>query len=382
MSDGLMIILVIVVWLFVLAPLLLRGQRPINKTGEAFDDTRVVYEGGSGDIHARRQPRVRPEDVHTHDGEGAEEDYELVEADAEDLLIEESAAASPESEEPAGAEHAEADLEGEKPSRSEEILDGEVIEPPVGALPPGGSASYAALEQADEVIRPVLAAEVYELNDSYTSAGDFLHPDALPVQVSRMEPAPEPEDIPEAEHPVLPEDEDDFLLDEVEEIDLTAEDLAFAKRRAGRGGWDPESDRRYSVDRYQRRRRTLSGLFVVVALALGAGFILGGWAWLGVPLAGILMVFYLVALRKQVSEEKALRARRIRHLRRARLGVRRAEDAEGGVPRELRRPGAVVVELDDGSPDFDYLAVTELHFDPPALHPVRGEDDLNGQRAG
>ena len=93
MSDGLMIILVIVVWLFVLAPLLLRGQRPINKTGEAFDDTRVVYEGGSGDIHARRHPRALPKDVRSRTAED-DEDYELVEALTEEddaVLIDERA---------------------------------------------------------------------------------------------------------------------------------------------------------------------------------------------------------------------------------------------------------------------------------------------------
>ena len=130
MSDGLMIILVIVVWLFVLAPLLLRGQRPINKTGEAFDDTRVVYEGGSGDIPARRHPRVLPKDVRSR-AEEDDEDYELVEAltEEDDLLIDERRT-------PPVTEPVE-ELVVDDPRG--EVVDGEVVEQPVAELPQGGS---------------------------------------------------------------------------------------------------------------------------------------------------------------------------------------------------------------------------------------------------
>lgn len=369
MSDGLMIILVIVVWLFVLAPLLLRGQRPINKTGEAFDDTRVVYEGGSGDIPARRHPRVLPKDVRSRADED-EEDYELVEALAEedaDVLIDERRAPLIEDpvEEPVVEE------------RREEIVDGEVVDEPVAELPQGGSTAYSALEQAEEVTAPLADSDVYEHDDTYVTAADYLHPATRTL----VEPAPVPETA-EVEPALVGDaahEEDEELL--VEDIDLTDEDLAFAKRRAGRGGWDPESDQRYSVDRYQRRRRTLAGLLAAVAVTLVLSIVVGGWAWITVLLTGALTAVYLVALRKQVQEEKALRARRIRQLRRARMGVRRADDAEGGVPRELRRPGAVVVELDDESPDFDYLGVTEASFEPTTLRPVRG-GNFNGRRAG
>ena len=47
----------------------------------------------------------------------------------------------------------------------------------------------------------------------------------------------------------------------------------------------------------------------------------------------------------------------------ARLGVRNREDDELGIPQRLRRPGAVVVELDDEDPDFADLAYTDYRFD-------------------
>ena len=80
MSTAVPIIAIIVVWLFVLAPWLLgRNNRPMSHTGEAFEDTRVLFEGDSGKVAGRRRPRLRAGDVHRRDDE-AEADYEVVEA--------------------------------------------------------------------------------------------------------------------------------------------------------------------------------------------------------------------------------------------------------------------------------------------------------------
>ena len=58
-------------------------------------------------------------------------------------------------------------------------------------------------------------------------------------------------------------------------------------------------------------------------------------------------------LRQVVLKERALQERRLRQLRRARMGV--ATGAEEH-PRDARlRAGSVVLELDDDSPDFDTL---------------------------
>ena len=86
MSSSLIIVLIIVVWLFVLAPLLMRGQKPIRKAGEAFDDTRVIHQGGSGDLPARRRPRLSAADVRPVSAEDGDlEDLELI--DVDEVLI-------------------------------------------------------------------------------------------------------------------------------------------------------------------------------------------------------------------------------------------------------------------------------------------------------
>lgn len=48
MSSSLLIILLVVVWLFVLAPMLIRSRNPIRRTGDALAQTRTLYSGGSG----------------------------------------------------------------------------------------------------------------------------------------------------------------------------------------------------------------------------------------------------------------------------------------------------------------------------------------------
>ena len=47
MSSSLLIILLVVVWLFVLAPMLIRSRNPIRRTGDALAQTRTLYSGGS-----------------------------------------------------------------------------------------------------------------------------------------------------------------------------------------------------------------------------------------------------------------------------------------------------------------------------------------------
>ena len=75
------------------------------------------------------------------------------------------------------------------------------------------------------------------------------------------------------------------------------------------------------------------GLAGVVVLTVALGIIFGGWLWWTAAIAGGLTIAYLVALRTQVRQEQQLRARRIAQLRRARLGVRSAQDEELAIPR-------------------------------------------------
>ena len=100
-----------------------------------------------------------------------------------------------------------------------------------------------------------------------------------------------------------------------------------------------------------------------------------------VPILTVMLVVFssvpaLEDVRGQVQQEQELRARRIRQLRRARMGVRNREDDEHRLDEHrpfvnpnLRRPGAVVLEIDDESPDFDELRT----IDHQQLNDDRGD---------
>lgn len=384
MSGGLVIVLIIVVWLFVLAPLLLRGQKPIRKAGEAFDETRVIHEGGSGELRSRRRPRVTPADVRPP-REETDEDYELV--DDDDVLIDDRG--------DGGQEHGSGRLGGVFASASakfrrrggeddagddrEQIVEGDLVHE-LEAAPAEESGTHAAVaapaergaadagesaavdeEYWDEESWDQDGDGHYVLDDTYISPADLLDPRAAGDDADIPREPGAQRDLTADEQNEPEEMNTDVAPEQGRE--LTDEELEFAQRRSRRGGWDPEEDEYQSVSRYQRRQRTLIGLGVGVAVTLVAAFLVGGWAWALPVVAGVLTVVYLFALRGQVREEQELRARRVRQLRRARLGVRQGSESERPVPRQLRRPGARVLEIDDESPDFEHLDTVVPEYD-------------------
>lgn len=137
------------------------------------------------------------------------------------------------------------------------------------------------------------------------------------------------------------------------------EDIAYAARRRGRGVYDPVASQALAMRRLRRRKQVLSAMLGLTAVALVAGVIAGGWAWLALAGMVALTGVYLFYLRKQTVEEAKLRARRLARMRRARLGVRNTEDLELGVPDRLLRPGAVILETDDVDPAFMHLPVID-----------------------
>lgn len=365
MSGTVVIVLIVLVWLFVLAPWLLRGQKPIRKAGEAFDDTRVVYEGGSEELQGRRRPRVKSSDVRAHhfDSHEDEEKYELVQVDdVEDALIDEP------SDKTLGSifTNAAGKFSSKQGKTHAAIVDGELVKEipaaddsavaPAEAIEDAGAAAGLASEVAETSEGFEDENERYEIDDSYYSPDDLMYP----TETRQSAPAPvdvedEDEEYLLVEHDTAETfaDSEDYLV--AGDSELTEEEIQFAAHRSARGGWDPQADARKRADLYRRRRRTIGGLGVALVLALVLSVSVGGWAWAATAVVVALTSFYLWALRQQVRAEQRLRQRRIRQLRRARLGVRNVADEELGIPHRLRRPGAVVLEIDDDSPDFEFL---------------------------
>ncbi|WP_273412497.1 gephyrin-like molybdotransferase receptor GlpR [Corynebacterium appendicis] len=314
-SLSLIIVLIVVVWAIVLAPMVLGDSKPIRRSGEGYDETRVLHQGNTP-LAARRRPRVTKDDIHSFD---EDDDYDVLDEEAvliDDTLPETSAAP--------------ADEPSSGSTSLKKLIDGEIVEEAETA--PEAEAEVEA--ESEPEIEAADASE-YELDASYLSPEDYGY-----TTVTQLE---EKEEESEAETQAE---------DLTETAEPTEDELAFA--RARRGGWDPEMAKRVREDRFRRRQRTLLGLVVLFGISFVFGIVSGGWAWLAPAAAAGLLAWYMTALRTTVKKERALQARRVRQLRRARLGVvTAAEDAP--VPPHMRRPGAVVVEVDDESADFANL---------------------------
>ncbi|WP_087116285.1 divisome protein SepX/GlpR [Corynebacterium urinipleomorphum] len=327
-SLSLIIVLIVVVWAIVLAPMVLGDSKPIRRSGEGYDETRVLHQGTTP-LQARRRPRVTKADIHSYDEES---DYEVLDpvADEEEVLIDDSSGST-----------------SLKKLFARKEIEGEVVEPePENEVEAVTEAVVEAEQDSEADAEPVSETDAepaaeYELDASYLSPEDYGY--STVTQLEEKEPEAEPEAEPATEP--------------------TEDELAFARARRGRGGWDPEAAKSVREERFRRRQRTLLGLVLVFAVAFVFGIVSGGWAWLAPAAAAGLLAWYLAALRTTVKKERALHERRVRQLRRARLGViSSAEDAP--VPPHMRRPGAVVVEVDDESADFANLPTYRQETEP------------------
>lgn len=366
-SPSLIIISILVIWIIVLAPLMIGNNKPIRRSGEGYEETRVLHEGGTAPMTERRRPKLTAADIHRH---SEEDDYEVVEAtDAEeDVLIDDAPALRSIFRRPAGDDAAQpAHVEGEVVEHdADDEREAEAEHDPATA---GGSTKVAASETGGSTSVKVLAAEGaqdraaedggadeqaesaetdadrYELDESFTAPEDYGYADAQTAE-------PEQE---EANGDDNAPDEQEATADAAEQVDsgdVSEEDIAFAASRRGRGGYDPERERNTAATRFQRRQRTLLGLTIACVITFVIAFVAGGWTWVLPAVAVGLTAWFMIALRKVVLKERALKERRLRQLRRARMGVATAE----AHPRDRhQRAGSVVLDLDDESPDFDTL---------------------------
>lgn len=370
-SPSLMIILILVVWIIVLAPLMIGNNKPIRRSGDGYDETRVLHEGGTAPMAERRRPKLTAADIHRH---SEDTDYEVVEAtDAEEQVLIDDAPALRTLFRRPGAEDQADHIDGEVIEHIEDGAEPAEVEgaeadnaETVGAETAdseteGGSTKVVASEPAGSTSVKVLAAEDdaeddrYELDESYTAPEDFGYAEETVGVEKQSAPETDVEDVQadtntDAETDAGIDDE----VDTAEAAEAGDEDLAFAAARRGRGGFDPERDKKNTATRFQRRQRTLLALIAACVVTFVVAFVAGGWTWVLPAVSVGLTAWFMIALRRVVLQERALHARRLRQLRRARMGVAMSNHIEH--PRDARlRAGSVVLDLDDDSPDFDTL---------------------------
>ncbi len=315
--QSLLWISLVVLWLFVLVPMLVSKRDAVRRTSDVALATRVL----NGDAASRLLKRGGPAAGHRSDPDWTPEQEP---ADDEFAGAEEDQHREPDAEQDADTD----ELQQVRPSlvkvaaepapAEPDYLDVDVVEDS-GALPAGAGAQ--AVEPAPVVDEDEAAAHEDE-DDDFDEVEDACG----------LEPEADPED-----------DEHD---------DPRAAITPGSRRRR----FDTRTAAAVSARKYAFRRRVLMAMAVVLIGSATAAFELSPSAWWVCGSATAVTLLYLGYLRRQTRIEEKVRRRRMQRMARARLGVENAYDRDYDVvPSRLRRPGAVVLEIDDEDPIFEHL---------------------------
>ncbi|MEV6430897.1 gephyrin-like molybdotransferase receptor GlpR [Nocardia sp. NPDC051463] len=390
MPNSILWIGLVILWVFVLFPILADRHPRIRQTTDAALATRVLHRGDS-----KRRPKSGPAAGHDSDP-----DYRPTRAqrkhphcdDAEDRMT--TPADEPvteiDDEQPLGDETLE--LEGDTPRDSRSAASDSDI-------------SEADIDELDDELDDhanELGAAAAEFDDAETESDGFdgeFHTESDSIDIAAAGFAAN----------VDPEADDDLVADErtdpaarisparsaaparyLEPDDDTESDSTetdFVPTRRGRGGFDPEADAIARAARYTFRQRAVLGLVLSAIMFGGLGVAVASLFWWACGLSAIVLVTYLAYLRKQVRMEEEIRRRRAARLGRGReraehfphhtekQATQQAMDRD--TARALRRRSARL-QADDEDPMFEHLET----FDAATARAVRNRTGDMRRAAG
>ncbi|MEV0548320.1 divisome protein SepX/GlpR [Nocardia salmonicida] len=334
MPNSILWIGLVVLWVFVLFPILADRHPRIRRTTDAALATRVLHRGG-----AERRIRIGAAGGHESDP-----DYRprvlrkrSHRTDSEDRMT---------TEEPVTED------DDEKLTPAVELEAAEAEADPDDLGEPTATADPDDDETEDAAAQPVSADA-----------------DEDPPVAARIPPAP-------------PARLDDLVVEDAEFDD----DDDFTPSRRGRGGYDPEADAIARAARYSFRQRAVMGLIVGLILFAAFGLLLNSMFWWACGLSAAVLTGYLAYLRKQVHLEEEIRRRRAARLTRGKrqeaaeatpeaATTRRTMDRD--TARALRRR-STLLDTDDEDPRFEFLEI----FDPATSRALRNRVEDLGQAVG
>lgn len=301
--QSLLWISLVVLWLFVLVPMLVSKRDAVRRTSDVALATRVLNNSAA----ARLIKRGKPAAGHRSDPDWQPDEAEAEYDDLDDDLDEDD---GPEDEsDDAAPSHVMATVAAP--------LSVEEADPDSAALPVAGADD----DDADEADTDVnLAIEYDDEGEAFDDENTYEYID-------------DTSGIPIAEEP------------------MTATP-AFDRRHR----FDADKAAAVSARKYAARKRVLLVMAVTLVLSAATAFLLTSAAWGFFGVIAVATVLYLGYLRKQTRIEEQVRRRRTQRMARSQLGVENTYDREYDVvPSRLRRPGAVVLEIDDEDPMFEHL---------------------------
>jgi hypothetical protein len=327
----------VVLWLFVLVPMLISKRDTVRRTSDVALATRVLNTGRGARLLRRRSgpaaghysdPDWRPSEDHLDDAvddhadDQGEDDYH--DAPSRRPVVQAAAAVSTEP----------------------DYLDVDVVEMDSGALPVGASAA----KPVDEFAHPELPLD-YDDNTQTFSVEDLS-------EVDEVEAEPEEStDVFESLDDGTDHDyeyvDDSSGLEAPSDTDLhVADSISEARRKR----YESKTAAAVSARKYKFRKRMLMAMGALSVATAAAAFLVSPTFWWACGSVGAVTILYLGYLRRQTRIEEQVRRRRAQRMARSRLGVESTQDPEFDVvPSRLRRPGAVVLEIDDEDPIFEHL---------------------------
>ncbi|RWA20587.1 hypothetical protein MBRU_02705 [Mycolicibacterium brumae DSM 44177] len=307
-----------VLWLFVLVPMLINKRDNVRRTSDVALSTRVLNVKASRLLRSRRGPAHG----HRHDPhwQPEAEEYDDWDEEATGPVVV-----------TAKASQSVAVMNAETVIAEPDYLDVDIVDPDSGALPVGKVA--AADTDAFEVVEEVVVEEIV------------------------VETAPEEPVAAHDEHDEMTDDEYEYVEDSagVEPEEAPSRQDRGAPVSRGRG-YATKTAARVSARKYRFRSRALLTMCALLALSATAAVVLAPEFWYACAGIAALALIYLSYLRRQTRIEEQLRRRRMARVARSRLGVENTYDREMEVvPTRLRQPGAAVLEIDDEDPIFEHL---------------------------
>lgn len=361
--QSLLWISLVVLWLFVLVPMLISKRDAVRRTSDVALATRVL----NGDKSRLLKRKGRPAAGHRHDPDWQRDEDEFDDLDGLDeddevqpvrtrsvvvvAAVTEEIAAEP------------------------DYLDVDVVDEDSGALPVGGGAARVISVQPtlfDETVVPVVsegpvevAAPVAVDTDGEVTIAEGDATDQFEAITGAAGPATSstdelPQDGTADEYEYI---EDTSGLEAEEEPPTTLTPGAGRARRL-----ESSTAAAVTARKYRFRKRVLMGMSAVMVLTAVLAFTVSADLWWACASSAVVTILYLAYLRRQTRIEAQVRRRRQQRMARSRLGVENTEDRDFDlVPSRLRRPGADVLDIDDEDPIFEHLDEVPFarHYDLP-----------------
>lgn len=326
--QSLLWISLVVLWLFVLVPMLVSKRDAVRRTSDVALATRVLNGGANARLIKRSGPAA---------GHRSDPDWKPADDGAEGELAED------------------ADLEHDEDVESESDADTADLRRPRPVV-----VKAAAPVEAQDAEPDYLDVDVVEDSPALPAGAAGALSEAV-TEEPADEPEPDTEEV--AQHTGGGDDSYEYVDDssglEPEADDESDEEDSPApapRSAARRRRFDAKTAAAVSARKYAFRKRVLVLMALVLVGSAAAAFKVSSSAWWVCGTATGVTVLYLAYLRRQTRIEEKVRRRRMQRMARARLGVENAYDRDYDVvPSRLRRPGAVVLEIDDEDPIFEHL---------------------------